>query len=71
MKNPGLFYRTKTYLTPATTQYDVMLQFSQVPYLVYCIIILTNQNLYIIGKKQPITSLATTWEKACERTCTV
>ena len=33
-----------------TTQYDAMLKFLQVSYLVYGIIILTNQNLYIIGK---------------------
>ena len=54
-----------------TTQYDAMLKYLQVSYLVYGIIILTNQNLYIIGKKQQITSLATTWEQAYEPTCTI
>ena len=50
------FTKQKHIGRPAITQYDAVLQFSQVPYLAYGIIILTNQNLYIIGKMQILQS---------------
>ena len=56
MDASGFFTKQKHIGRPAITQYDAVLQFSQVPYLAYGIIILTNQNLYIIGKMQILQS---------------